>query len=1260
MRKTFRFLISALLVLLMTLQCFAAAVPLDADAVPADSAEETETAPEPERDAPVVSAAQVRPSDSETAADLTDGMTLTYNAAVLHFVFADEAGESGAASGVDLASCAVYADERLMSEAAADETDCSLSLSVTFPNGRHVLRVLARDRDGNESETVYTVQVAGSNMTFPVYSVEPTLKYAPLGGTLKLVVRTSNAAYLDALNVCIRIDPAFAPEHTVEAGQGFTLAAGSESYDEATGILRFRVKANVNLSGERDAAVVSFAIDRATPEGTAFRYSVPGVWADTRRADTPNYLESFSLEEQSLAVEAPLILTVDNLYTNMAVTPYFHVLDRGHAPVRDANIYRGDGAWIGRTNWSGVLSVPARYYREAGTFTVYAEKEDMGTSFPVEAKVRDYAGADANSEKIFLPVSGAADSKNAVWISGLYDNVYYRCSEYGDLSERETLKADYSRVPIGDTMVQVNRIALTGLEPDGEYRLETSYDGTTWSPPRRVVVKNPEENLEYSLESSQFFVMGDLAGAPEEDFSRLRDSHYLLQAPFGVFTGDLMENVDSHDEWISLLSKIGLMTGSASMVFAPGEKDLTDGGTAFYGVTNQPEGCFSAENGIVYCAVIPYRENQDYSADLQWLVKDASRSSCRWKVLVMHQPVYSACSDSTALASVFPQALEKAGISFVFSGHDRVFARTSAMKDGKPTENDERSASVFDREDGVVYYICGSVGAHDSKATQPMPEGTFLRDDLTGVFLWADATEESFTVYAIDSEGTEIDRCVMYDSVCVSNGHVFSEKSRCDAAAGTLICDRCGRTVLASESGYTGFASLGTGRAYLDHGHICTGWFSVKDVPYHAGKDARVHQTVAFSTETCTQPGVRMGWCAECRETHSFGTEVPASGHDFDANHRCKNMHYDSDHRTVPCGWTAQNLADLNADLEYRYGFYTGLALTPAVTILTPSGEELDSGEYTVTYSDNVNLGVASAVVAGVNGCYGQITLNFEIRPNEVKSLTLSKITSSEVTFSWSRAAGAQRYAVYQQTGDSWKRLGDTADLTYTVTSLAPGTDYAFRVRPYAIVTDTAKRLDGSTDRTYWAPHNSESLKVTTEGVAFVDVPESAWFAAAVNWAVGANVTQGTGENRFSPSAQCTRGQMVTFLWRAKGCPEPTQTKSPFADVSDPNAYYYKAVLWAVEKGITRGSSATTFSPNAPVTRGMVVTFLHRSAGNTPPARSDSPFVDVESWQYYAQSVQWAVEQKITSGMDATHFSPDTICTRAQIVTFLYRLETGG
>ena len=171
----------------------------------------------------------------------------------------------------------------------------------------------------------------------------------------------------------------------------------------------------------------------------------------------------------------------------------------------------------------------------------------------------------------------------------------------------------------------------------------------------------------------------------------------------------------------------------------------------------------------------------------------------------------------------------------------------------------------------------------------------------------------------------------------------------------------------------------------------------------------------------------------------------------------------------------------------------------------------------------------------------------------------------------------------------------------------------------------------------------------------FVDVKEGAYYYDAVLWAVEQKITSGTSATTFSPDASCTRAQMVTFLWRAAGSPKVENGKNPFTDVKA-DAYYYDAVLWAVEKGVTSGTSATTFSPDATVTRGQTVTFLYRNAGS-PEVSGTMPFADVEADAYYAKAVQWAVQQKITTGTSETTFSPMSDCTRGQIVTFLYRAK---
>ena len=169
----------------------------------------------------------------------------------------------------------------------------------------------------------------------------------------------------------------------------------------------------------------------------------------------------------------------------------------------------------------------------------------------------------------------------------------------------------------------------------------------------------------------------------------------------------------------------------------------------------------------------------------------------------------------------------------------------------------------------------------------------------------------------------------------------------------------------------------------------------------------------------------------------------------------------------------------------------------------------------------------------------------------------------------------------------------------------------------------------------------------------FVDVPAGAYCYDAVQWAVENKITTGTGAVTFSPDDVCTRAQAVTFLWRAAGCPAPKSSANPFTDVKA-GAYYYEAVLWAVEQGITKGTSDSAFSPDQTVTRGQTATFLWRFAG-AQSASAKNPFADVEPGAYYYDAALWAVQEGVTNGTGADTFSPDQGCTRGQIVTMLYR-----
>lgn len=179
-----------------------------------------------------------------------------------------------------------------------------------------------------------------------------------------------------------------------------------------------------------------------------------------------------------------------------------------------------------------------------------------------------------------------------------------------------------------------------------------------------------------------------------------------------------------------------------------------------------------------------------------------------------------------------------------------------------------------------------------------------------------------------------------------------------------------------------------------------------------------------------------------------------------------------------------------------------------------------------------------------------------------------------------------------------------------------------------------------------WIPYNPNH--------PFTDVPMDSFYEEPIVWALKNGITNGATTTTFNPGGACLRAHVVTFLHRAAGNPDPTSSNNPFTDVKSGD-FFYKPVLWAVEKGITNGTSATTFGSYANCNRAAVVTFLWRAAGSPEPESTNNPFEDVKDTDFFYKPVLWAVEKGITNGVDTTHFGPGTDCNRAQVVTFLYR-----
>ena len=434
-------------------------------------------------------------------------------------------------------------------------------------------------------------------------------------------------------------------------------------------------------------------------------------------------------------------------------------------------------------------------------------------------------------------------------------------------------------------------------------------------------------------------------------------------------------------------------------------------------------------------------------------------------------------------------------------------------------------------------------------------------------------------------------------------------------------------------------------------------WNAIKIEPYnepltgatiHYGGTAHTHSyTAAVTAPTCTEQGYTTYTCS-CGDSYKSDYK-DALGHDY-KNGLCTRCGAKD-----PSAHTHDYKAVVTAPTctERGYTTYTCSVCGDSYkgSYVDPLGHDYKNGTCTRCGAKDPNYKPQANFtdVAPGSYCY-----------DAVQWAVANGITNGTDATHFSPNAGCTRGQVVTFL---WRAAGEpTVSGNVGFVDVAPGS-YCYEAVKWAVANGITK----GTDATHFSPnatctrgqvvtfmYRAEGEPAVGGNVGFVDVAAGSYCYNAVQWAVANGITKGTDATHFSPNATCTRGQVVTFLWRAAG--EPTVGGNVgFVDVA-PGSYCYEAVKWAVANGITKGTDATHFSPNATCTRGQVVTFMYRAEGE-PAVGGSSGFVDVAAGSYCYNAVQWAVANGITKGTDTMHFSPNATCTRGQVVTFLYRAQ---
>ena len=1000
--------------------------------------------------APEIESATIKAGGAD-AVPLVSNMELASGALDIEAVFNDSVETDRNNTGVQSAS--LYVDGKLLEGAVADDT--SIRGGINLANGNHTIRISVVDNYGNEASREYRITIDDPDGAKAPVSVTTTQSEAVLGGTVSMDF-TPRDNSVTGFTATVKIPSAFAQDYMLVPVEG--CAIGNQSYNAASGELTFTLNGSVN-SGS--AATLTLKVPTTASVNSRLSVQVEGSAGDATFAETLSW-----------EVTAPYTVTAGTMVAGLEDTCYFlitHTASR--EPAQGVSLYMG-GEKIGTSGADG--KVPYAPKEGQNSLSVYAQDEEGNVSANFTVAVSWPQGnEDGTPTRVWRNASDNTTSLNVSWFA-----------DPRSAGNEAQLQISQSEGTIGSGKVYTGTCQLTAFSDNKaayvcgavaeDLQEATTYyyrvgDGEHWSSVRSFTTG-------YQNTGIQALVLGDLQESNNANLEGILNAVGIENYDLTIQTGDLVDDGGSYALWNNTFSMLEeLPTGRLFAIGNHEQSGSLDPNALIY---NQEGGSsyYSAQYGNVFVATIAY--NSFSQQVLEQLKADAQASQATWKILVTHQPPYYtnavAGMDASTQRAV-AQAVQEAGIDVVLSGHDHSYARTEPLYNGE-----------VDQEKGITYFICGSLGEKSYGVTNT-PEFHFAKatNDYQALYTTLSTTADTLTIQVYDYNSGSPEQIDSFTKTKDNGGHAHAYTWD---GASRLVCDVCGYTI--SSANYTGFVSYTPpgeekgGTAYLNLGTLMKGLFAIglgetdKEV-FHAGDNGLIHDCETINTAQCWEDGNLACWCHDCNKIF-LSSETRRQGHEYDENHVCTRQVFDmKTYSYHTCGFQAKNIADMDISLAYKYGFYTGEAKRPAVTVKDPeTGEtylpQSTYGDYMPYWENNVNVGTARVVLEGYSDgrIYGTTTLTFDIVPTNVTKEDFSyTTTTNSVHLSWEPSLGAKQYIVYQNIGGAWTRLNIVTQPEYTVTGLGQGS-YQFRIRPFATV-------DG---KDYYSTKNSDIVTVEVEG----------------------------------------------------------------------------------------------------------------------------------------------------------------------------------